>query len=229
LLFFTFIVIRTYHLVIHMRKTKTTATTKFHCNGLSIESDPRVYEPAEDTFLLLETLDVHPHDSVLELGTGAGLIALDCARKEARVVCSDINPFAVRLTRQNIERNRRLLKGPIEVRQGDLFFTLRPSERFDIIVFNPPYLPTKSTERVGGWFDVATDGGRDGLRLTKRFLHEVTEHLLEHGRAYFILSTLSPRTSLEKTLKREHLTFEIRARRRFEGEELDVYLVTPTD
>jgi len=212
-----------------MRKTKTTATTIFHCNGLSIESDPEVYEPAEDTFLLLETLDVHPHDSVLELGTGAGLIALDCAQKEARVVCSDINPFAVRLTRRNIERNRRLLKGPIEVRQGDLFCVLRSSERFDIVVFNPPYLPTKSAERVGGWFDVATDGGQDGLRLTKRFLHEVTEHLLEHGRAYFIFSTLSTRTSLEKTLKQEHLSFEIRARRRFEGEELDVYYATPAD
>ena len=216
-------------MVKRMRKTKTSTRTLFHCNGLSIESDPEVYEPAEDTFLLLETLDVHPHDSMMELGTGAGLIALDCAQRGARVVCSDINPFAVRLVRRNIERNRRLLKGPIEVRQGDLFFALRPSERFDIIVLNPPYLPTKRSERVGRWFDVATDGGQNGLRLTKRFLHEVTEHLLEHGCAYFIFSTLSPRTSLEKTLKREHLSFEIRARRRFEGEELDVYYVTPTD
>jgi release factor glutamine methyltransferase len=212
-----------------MRKTKTVATTLFHCNGFSIESDPEVYEPAEDTFLLLETLDVHPHDSVLELGTGAGLISLDCARRGARVVCSDINPFAVRLTRRNIERNQSLLKGSIEVRQGDLFSILRPSERFDIIVFNPPYLPTKSTERVGGWFDVAIDGGRDGLLYTRRFLHDLRGHLLENGRAYFIFSTLSSRTSLEKTLKREHLSFKIRARRRFEGEELDVYCVTPAD
>ena len=212
-----------------MRKTKTSATSLFHCNGLEIESDPEVYEPAEDTFLLLETLDVEPGDSVLELGTGAGLVALDCARKGARVVCSDINPFAVRLTRRNIERNRRLLKGSIEVRQGDLFHVLRPLERFNKIVFNPPYLPTKSTERVGGWFDVATDGGRDGLRLTERFLHEAAEHLVEHGHAYFIFSTLSSRTSLEKTLKRGRFMFEVRARRKFEGEELDVYDVIPAD
>jgi len=212
-----------------MKKTRTSATGLFHCNGLEIESDFEVYEPAEDTFLLLETLDVQPHDSVLELGTGAGLIALECARKGAKVICSDINPFAVRLTRRNIERNQRLLKGPIEVRQGDLFHVLRPSERFDKIVFNPPYLPTKSSERVGGWFDVATDGGRDGLRLTRLFLHEVTKHLLEHGHASFIFSTLSNRSSLEKTLNQEHLSFEIRTRRNFEGEELDVYEVTPTD
>ena len=215
--------------MMRMRTTQSSTTHLFHCNGLSIKSDPEVYEPAEDTFLLLETLDVHPGETILELGTGAGVIAMDCARKGARVVCSDINPFAIRLTRRNIERNRHSLKGSIEVRQGDLFRVLRPLERFDKIVFNPPYLPTKSYERVGGWFDVATDGGRDGLRLTRRFLHEVTEHLLKHGHAYFIFSTLSSRASLEKTLKRERLSFEISARRSFEGEELDVYIVTPTD
>jgi release factor glutamine methyltransferase len=211
-----------------MRKMKTTTTSLFHCNGLSIELHPEVYEPAEDTFLILETIDVHPDDSVLELGTGTGLIALDCARRGAMTVCTDINPFAVSLTRRNIERNRQLLKGPIEVRQGDLFMVLRPLERFDVIIFNPPYLPTKSIEQVG-WFDVATDGGSDGLRLTKRFLHGVTDHLSQNGRGYFIFSSLSSRTALEKTLKQDDLTFEIRARQRFEGEELDVYRVTPTD
>jgi release factor glutamine methyltransferase len=212
-----------------MRKMKTIAPSLFHCNGLSIESHPEVYEPAEDSFLLLESMDVHPGDSVLELGTGTGLIALDCARRGATVICSDINPFAVSLTRRNIERNRRLLKGPIEVRQGDLFLVLRPSEHFDIIIFNPPYLPTKSIERVGGWFDVATDGGPDGLRLTKRFLHGVTDHLSQNGHGYFIFSTLSKRATLEKILKQDRLTFEICSRRKFEGEELEVYRVTPTD
>jgi len=212
-----------------MRKMKTDAKTIFHFHGLSIESHPDVYEPAEDTFLLLETLDVHPNDSVLEIGTGTGVIALDCARRGAEVVCSDINPFAVRLTRRNIERNRRLLKGSIEVRQGNLFFAVRSSERFNIIIFNPPYLPTTRMERIGGWFDVATAGGRDGLLYTKRYLHGLRNHLLKNGHAYFIFSTLSGRTTLEKALKQERLRYEIPARRMFEGEELDVYRVTPTD
>ena len=208
---------------------KNAATTIFHYHGFAIKSHPDVYEPAEDTFLLLETLDVNPNDSVLEIGTGTGLIALDCVRKGAHVICSDINPFAVLLTRHNIETNRNLLKGSIEVRQGDLFCILQHSELFDIIVFNPPYLPTKKKERVGGWFDVATDGGRDGLLHTKRYIHGLKNHLLSTGRAYFIFSSLSNRTALEKSLKQEGFRFEIRARRMFESEELDVYCVTPTD
>ncbi len=142
----------------------------FHYNGLTLELHPEVYDPAEDTFLLLESIKINPGDSVFEIGTGCGLIALACACQSTRVVCSDINPFAVQLTRRNIERNRHLLKGDIEIRQGDLFSVLKSDERFTMVLFNPPYLPTKKSEKIGGWFDKATDGGPTGLRQTKRFL-----------------------------------------------------------
>lgn len=208
-------------------QTNTNPRTFLYQN-LSIELHPEVYDPAEDSFLLLESVHITPGDAVLELGTGCGLIALACALKGARVLCTDINPYAVQLTRRNMYRNRHHLAGVIELRQGDLFTVLKKNERFNVIIFNPPYLPTVQKEKTGGWFDVATDGGRDGLNVTKRFLTGVSRHLLPKGSAYFVFSSLSNRLRLERYLKQQLLTWSVVAHHRFEGEELEIYRVSPT-
>jgi len=200
----------------------------FHYNNLCITLHPEVYDPAEDTFLLLQSIKITSQDKILELGTGCGLITLECARRGAHVISTDINPFAIQLTRRNIARNHHLLKGAIELRQGDLFSVLNHNELFHIIIFNPPYLPTTKKERIGGWFDIATDGGKNGLTVTHRFLQKLHTHLYPSGCAYFIFSTLSKRSTLEQYLKDGQLSSEIVARQRYNDEELDVYRVTPT-
>ncbi|VVB61484.1 putative S-adenosylmethionine-dependent methyltransferase [uncultured archaeon] len=210
-------------------KKKDDTLNIFLYHDIVIETHPEVYDPAEDTFLLLETLHIDSNDTILELGTGCGIIALDCACKGTHTICTDINPFAVQLTRRNIERNLLLLRGSMEIRQGNLFSVIHEKELFNVIIFNPPYLPTKKQEKVGGWFDIATDGGQDGLRVTKRFIQGLKKHLLNNGRAYFIFSSLSNRLTLEHYLKNEKLSSWIVARRKFEGEELDVYCVSPAD
>lgn len=204
-----------------------THPSLFHYHDLVIELHLEVYDPAEDSFLLLESLQLNPQDVVLEIGTGCGLIALGCAQKGCKVFCTDINPFAVQVTRRNISRNQRLLHGPIEVRHGDLFSAFKDHERFNVIIFNPPYLPTTKEERTGGWFDIATDGGWDGLKVTKRFLEGLSRRLLPKGSAYFVFSSLSNRHTLEQHLKKQKLTARIISRHLSEGEELDVYRVIP--
>jgi release factor glutamine methyltransferase len=208
-------------------ESANTQPATFRYHDLVIELHPKVYDPAEDSFLLLESLQLDPQDSVLEIGTGCGLIALSCARKGCHVFCTDINPFAVQVTRRNISRNQQLLRGPIDIRQGDLFSAFKNHKRFNVIIFNPPYLPTRKQERTGGWFDIATDGGRDGLKVTKRFLEELSSHLHPNGSAYFVFSSLSNRHTLDHYLKKQKLTASIISRHLTEGEELDVYRVAP--
>jgi len=214
-----------------VKPLKTTPSANpplFHYHELIIELHPEVYDPAEDSFLLLESVTVDSKDTVLEFGTGCGLLALACARQGARVICTDINPFAVELTNRNIRRNRPLLKGAIETRHGDLFSVLAWNERFTTIIFNPPYLPTQRSDTIGDWLDTATDGGPTGLRVTIRFLQGLHKHLQPGGRAYFIFSSLSNRHTLQRCLKKQQLSAQIIASHRYEGETLDVYLVTPT-
>ena len=118
-----------------------------------------------------------------------------------------------------------MLKGTVEVRCGDLFSMLKSDERFDIAIFNPPYLPTRPEERIGstGWFDIATDGGVDGLSLTKRFIEEVGKYLSKQGRAYFVFSSLSDRKKLDAYLSNVELKSEVVLSRLFNDEQIDIY------
>ena len=200
----------------------------FHFNGLKIEIYPEVYEPAEDTFQLIEAIKVNKGDAVLEIGTGCGIVALECARIGAEVICTDINPNAIKLVKYNYQINKPLLKGSIEIRYGDLFLILNKFERFDVIIFNPPYLPTLVKERIGGtgWFDIATDGGVDGLKLTKRFIGGLNKRLKKNGRAYFVFSTLSNRKKLNKYLNKAGLKSQIIISQWFDDEKIDIFCVS---
>ena len=161
------------------------------------------------------------------MGTGCGLIALECACHGAKVVCTDINPYAIEFVKKNYLINKSILKGTVEVRCGDLFSVLKSDERFDIAIFNPPYLPTCSEERIGGtgWFDAATDGGVDGLFLTKRFIEEVGKYLSKQGRAYFVFSSLSDRKKLEAYLSNVELKSKVILSRFFNDEQIDIYCI----
>lgn len=206
---------------------KDISTKIFHYNGLIIELHPEVYDPAEDTFLLINSLNVSRECSVLEIGTGCGLVALECARFGANVVCTDINPYSVELTMRNYNRNKDIIKGNFEVRKGYLFSPIKPKEEFDLIIFNPPYLPTKKNDltKGSGWFDVATDGGIDGIKITSKFIDKLPNFLKQNGNAYFVFSSLSDSKKLERLIKRKKFQFKIVKKETLNSETISIYLL----
>ena len=197
----------------------------FTFKNLEFETHPEVYEPAEDTFLLVDALNIKPGDSVFEIGTGSGLIGLYCASLGADLICSDINPIAVELVKKNFLMNKEKILGSFEVRLGDLFSVLNIGDEFDIVVFNPPYLPTSKEEKVGGWFDKAVDGGADGLDVTSRFIEGLSKYLKKDGKGYFVFSSLSNQEKLENILNKNGFNFEIIKRNKFDDEELGIYCI----
>jgi release factor glutamine methyltransferase len=197
----------------------------FTFKGLTIETHYEVYEPAEDTFLLLDAIKIDKNDRILEIGTGCGIIALDCARHGAGVIGTDSNPYAIELAKRNSQKNQSLLNGEIEFKNSSLFSILKSSEKFDVIIFNPPYLPTKSDEKVGGWFDVAVNGGIDGLEVIEQFLNGVKKHLSKNGYAYFVFSSLSNQKKLNNILSFNRLDAEIISSQYFDYERIDVYFI----
>lgn len=199
----------------------------FTYKDLIIKISKEVYDPAEDTFLLLESINIKKGDHILEIGTGCGIISLFCAMQGANVICSDINPIAVELAKKNYMRNKFRISGNFEVRIGDLFSPLLQNETFDVIVFNPPYLPTKENELVkgSGWFDIAVSGGQSGLDIINKFIEKLSIFLKNDGRAYFIFSSLSDKKRLDKIIEKNGFISKIAKKKNFEDEILIVYIL----
>lgn len=138
-------------------------------NGLTYHLDADVYRPDEDTFLLADAvgLEVRRGDRFLEVGCGAGIVAIVAARLCAHVTATDRNPHAVALAEQNARANS--LR--IDAREADLLEGLRGP--FDVVAFNPPYLPTAPDDVVPGPLNLAFDGGPDGNATVLRFASQV--------------------------------------------------------
>ena len=142
-----------------------------------IETNDLVYIPSDDTFLLAENLDIKEGQSVLEIGTGSGLVSMYASRLTDDITATDINYNALELAEENFKKNN---IDTIKLEFGDLFEPVK-DKKFDVILFNTPYLPTEEEDIIDSDLNYAFDGGSDGRKIIDRFLNEVKNHLNEGG------------------------------------------------
>jgi release factor glutamine methyltransferase len=175
--------------------------------SLEIDIPSEVYNPSDDSFLLLKVVEVDPGESFLEIGCGSGLTSAHAAKAGARVTATDISPHAVEVTRRNAAKND--LR--ITVLESDLFEKVVGN--FDIIAFNAPYLPE---ERLNtSWIESAWAGGTTGNEVIIRFLGQAWKHLTPGGRIYLIISSLSGITSVLKAAKEKYTSELVEEKRMF--------------
>ena len=155
-----------------------------------------VYEPAEDSFLFAENLNVQEAETVLDMGTGCGILGILAAEKASAVVAVDVNPYAVRCARENAKLNN--VQNKIYYVQGDLFTPLSESFKFDVILFNSPYIPADEDE-TASWIGRAWAGGASGRQVIDRFIAEAPNHLKQTGRVLLMQSTLA---DVDETLRK---------------------------
>jgi release factor glutamine methyltransferase len=168
-----------------------TGSTSF-C-GLEIAVNRHVLVPRPETEILAEagwsylsTLNSQP-STVLDFGTGSGCIAIAVAAKcpNANVTALDVSPEALDVAKQNAAKNN--LSDKIEFLQGDGFAALPKEIQFNLIISNPPYIPTgeiATLEPEVRDFDPrgALDGGADGLDFYRRFALEARKFLKPAGK-----------------------------------------------
>ena len=139
------------------------------------------YEPREDSFLMLEALaELSLRGArLLDMGTGSGILAAYCAKRGADVTASDIDVDAIKA----LELTTGRLGISIKLVACDLFSKIDGS--FDIVVFNPPYLPSPA---IG---DRTIDGGERGVQTINRFLDELAQHLAKDGIGLLVVSSFN--------------------------------------
>jgi release factor glutamine methyltransferase len=178
-----------------------------------------VYEPAEDSFLLADAAlkEAKTGMNILEIGTGSGFISavLLANLKYIRLVATEINPHAARCAKANA----------VEVIRTDLFKGLKPRHSetfFDLILFNPPYLPTSKEEKVPGWLNYAFDGGISGRDTLDQFLDEVRDYLKPGGKILVLISSITGLDAVKEKMEKLGFAVEVVARKKVSFEELMV-------
>lgn len=133
------------------------------------------YKPGKDSMMMAEYLEDNPieAESCLDMGTGSGILAKKMREKAETVHAVDKDPEAVKYARERLD--------DIKVYRSDLFSEVE--RKFDLIAFNPPYLPGEDESDHSDWA-----GGKNGIELTERFLNNADSYLNKRGRILFLVS-----------------------------------------
>lgn len=159
----------------------------------SFEVSPAVLIPRPDTETLIErALALLPRDEpreLLDLCTGSGVIALTLAaeRSQLRATATDLSPEALAIAARNADKLK--LSERVSFVQGDLFAPLPAAMRYDLIVANPPYVPTGDLETLAPELKheprLALVAGAAGLDVLARLCAEVETWLSPDGALLF--------------------------------------------
>lgn len=163
--------------------------------GLEIAVNPNVLVPRPETEILAElgwqflnnSASANCSPAVLDFGTGSGCIAIALAVKcpTAKIFAVEVSSEALNLANENARQNN--VGDRIHFLHGNGFTTVPAGSKFDLIIGNPPYIPTDEIEGLQPEvrdFDphVALDGGADGLDFYRRLAREATGWLQPHGK-----------------------------------------------
>ncbi|HAD80949.1 MAG: protein-(glutamine-N5) methyltransferase, release factor-specific [Candidatus Edwardsbacteria bacterium RifOxyA12_full_54_48] len=159
--------------------------TEFY--GLKFQSDKRALIPRPETEILVEEVLENWQPgflSILDIGTGSGIIAIALAKHlaSAMVTATDYSPEALDLAQENIKLHG--LESRVSLVQADLF--PEGNEKFDCIVSNPPYIPSGQVAGLQPEVSLcepvmALDGGADGLEFYRRIAGDVADRLNHPG------------------------------------------------
>ena len=190
------------------------------------EDYEKIYEPDADSFLLLDALQEHHSIIVerqpsilLEFGPGSGLATTFLAKH----FCStprlffavDLNPHACQFTQRTFRQNDLMTKHYLNVVQCNLADPLldRLSSQVDLIVFNPPYVPTETSD-VSEVIERTYAGGKHGIEVIEKAIEQAGRLLAKNGLFYLLALEENGFDRLKEMAERHRMKIELVMKRR---------------
>jgi len=197
---------------------------------LHLHVNPSVLIPRQDSETLIETaLEFCEKDAdidILDLCTGSGNLALALAYelKNATVTASDISEQVIQTAQKNAAEND--LQDRVTFKHGNLFDALSGSDKFDIIVSNPPYIPTHDIETLDNEVKLfeplsALDGGSDGLTFYRKIIANSGKHLKQDAILFFEVGCTQAEQVEE--IFRDSAFYDIETRKDYAGNDRVVF------
>lgn len=175
----------------------------------------QIYQPAEDSYMMSETLKKYLNNfndkniKILDMGTGSGIQAQTCKDLGFNnILTADINPEAIKL----------LKKKGFKSIKTNIFSNIDKKQKFEIIIFNPPYLPEDKYDK-----EKDTTAGKKGYELIIKFLKKAKFHLEIKGKILLLISSFSKPNIIKKQAKELGYRFNLLNKKSLFFEELFIY------
>ena len=180
----------------------------------------KFYGPEEDTFQMIETLkEIYKNKEIkksLEIGIGNGQISKYISTISNNHTGVDINPFAIEETKKICNKGNYF--------ESNLFENI--NDKYDLIIFNPPYLPNDKKLSDNDWIDKAIYGGKKGNELIIKFLKKLPKYLNEEGTCLLLFSKLSKPEEILELVNNLFLNHELVSTKSYMMEELYIYEIS---
>ena len=179
-----------------------------------------MYFPREDSFFLsnylkkyLKTKKINKNIKILDMGSGSGIQAESCKKLGfSNIFCSDIDEKTVKYLKTK----------KFKTIKSDLFSSSKfKNKKFDLIIFNPPYLPE---DNKGYDKEKDTTGGKKGYETILKFLKQAKKHLTKNSNILILFSSLSNPEKIKKESKKIGYDFKLVAKKRIFFEQLYIYV-----
>ena len=170
-----------------------------------------IYTPREDSYLLEEQVKKYAKNKkVIDIGSGTGIQAQAALQAGAiSVLASDINKESIALLKSK----------NIPAIISNLFQKIKGE--FDLIIFNPPYLPEDKLEPQDS--KKATTGGEKGDEILLKFLKQAKKHLEKNGIILLAISSLTPQDKILNIIHKNNFSYKVISRKSFFMETLEVW------